>query len=124
MQINAGKVHFKSWHGLFGVVITAAAVLAAVGGAVSFRRVGILAKLPAHVQPLVKAAHRYSGPAVWVLAMGNTLLGLRTHGAGPRVFLHCLDAVVICVMTAAQGLLILNSNAASATSLPDAGKLV
>jgi hypothetical protein len=124
MQVNYRKVHFKSWHGLLGAEITAAAMLAASGGLVSFRRIGLLAKLPAHVQPLVKAAHRYSGSAVWLAAMFNTLLGLQTGGAGPRVVLHCIDAAAIIVMTAAQLLLLLPSASDSITSLPDAGKLV
>lgn len=123
MQINLGKEHFKSWHGLLGTEIAAAAMVAAVGGAVSFRRIGVLAKLPANVQPMVKAAHRYSGPAVWLLAMGNMLLGLQTNGAGPLVLLHCIDAVAIFVMVAAQVLLLLSGRSDSASSL-DAGKLV
>lgn len=95
-----------------------------MGGVVSFRRIGILAKLPAHVQPLVKAAHRYAGAAVWLLAMVTMLLGLQTHGAGPRVVLHYIDALGICVMTAAQVLLLLSTSHTAAVSLPDAGKLV
>ena len=128
MQINKHRPHFidhiKSWHSLLGVVAIAGAGAAALGGAVSFRRIGILAKLPAHMQPLVKAVHKYAGASVWLLAMVTMLLGLQTHGAGPRIILHWIDAVGICVLTAAQVLLLLSTDNTAAVSLPDAGKLV
>jgi hypothetical protein len=124
MQIIKGKMHWKVWHSKIGLVVTIAAMLAAIVGTVSFRRTGILAKLPAHVQPLVKATHRYSGPVIWLVAMANMLTGLQTNGAGPRWMLHIVQAAGLIALTAAQFLLLLQGNFASADSFNDAGKLV
>lgn len=57
-QVIHDKPHFKSVHGKLGVTTFAAALLAAAGGIFSFRRFGLLTKLPDHLQPQLKWVHR------------------------------------------------------------------
>lgn len=76
-------------------------------GAGAFRRLGLLQKLPAQLQPAVKRAHALAGALVWFAALVNVLLGLQTAGAGPRSMLHYAQSATILVMAAAQGALLL-----------------
>ena len=52
------KPHFKTLHGKFGITTFALALTVAAGGAVSFRRFGLLTKLPDHLQTRLKWVHR------------------------------------------------------------------
>lgn len=58
MQVNAGKSHFTSLHGKFGVTTFVIVLVAALGGVAGFRRFGVINKLPEKLQPAIKAAHR------------------------------------------------------------------
>jgi hypothetical protein len=124
MQANKHKVHFTSWHGLWGGIISAASIGVLAVGGVAFRKLGVLQRFPVPVQTAIKTGHRLSGPLVWVAAMGNMLLGLMTHGAGPHVTLHWIQGALIVVMMIAQGILYLQPQVAVDASAPDAGKLV
>ena len=57
-QVNHDKLHYQSVHGKFGLATFIFAMLAAAGGALSFRRFGLINKLPEPLQPRVKWAHR------------------------------------------------------------------
>ena len=58
MQANHGKAHFQTLHGKFGLCTFLTAVAVAGGGLVSFRRMGLITRLPGSVQPKVKWLHR------------------------------------------------------------------
>jgi hypothetical protein len=118
LQINHGKQHFKSYHGKYGLASVVLAWAAAFGGALSFRRLGILQRFPADIQPVLKAAHRSIGPIVWFLALYNSLLGLQTKGAGPRHSLHFWQGVGIIIMGVSQLTLLYGTDL---VSLPDRG---
>lgn len=119
-----GKPHFTSYHGLLGVSVTAAALLVALMGAGAFRRLGMLQKLPSQLQPALKRAHTLAGAFVWLAALCNVLLGLRTHGAGPRITLHYGQGVAVLILAVAQGALLLQRRPAPRAEQEDAGKLV
>lgn len=85
----------------------------AVGGAVAFRRLGMLDKLPAKAQPVVKTCHRAAGALVWFAALINVLLGLTEKGAGPRTTLHYCQGILIVALALAQAALLLQPRPAS-----------
>lgn len=124
LQIRLGKQHFTSWHGLLGVTTTLAALLVVLMGAGAFRRLGLLQKLPLPMQPLLKRAHTAAGALVWFAALFNVLLGLRTHGAGPRTTLHYGQGIAVLIIAVAQGALLLQRRPAPRAEQEDAGKLV
>lgn len=58
-----GHPHLATTHGVLGFTALLALTAAAVGGAFSFRALGILDKLPGLLQPYVKSAHRCDASA-------------------------------------------------------------
>eukprot|EP00892_Ulva_mutabilis_P004819 jgi/Ulvmu1/2709/UM014_0165.1 len=122
-KIRLGKLHFQSYHGFIGVLTTAAVFVVMLGGCVAFRRLGLLQKLPLSVQPAVKRAHTIAGALVWAAALFNVLLGLRTHGAGPRTMVHYGQGIVVLLMAVAQGALLLQPRPALRAEQQDAAKI-
>ena len=57
-QVVHGKTHFKSWHAKVGLAVFILSIGAPLGGVVSFRRLGLLQRLPEKLQPQIKWAHR------------------------------------------------------------------
>ena len=57
-QVVHGKAHFTSWHGKVGLAVFILSIVAPLGGVVSFRRLGLLQRLPEKMQPQIKWAHR------------------------------------------------------------------
>ena len=53
-----GKAHFTSWHAKVGLTVFILSIVAPLGGIVSFRKFGLLQRLPEKLQPQVKGAHR------------------------------------------------------------------
>ena len=49
---------FTSWHGKVGLAVFILSIVAPLGGVVSFRRLGLLQRLPEKMQPQIKWAHR------------------------------------------------------------------
>merc|ERR1712130_577738 len=74
--MNHRKPHFQTVHGKFGLATFSAALLVAGGGVVSFRRAGLITKLPEGLQPKVKWAHRSAGVLVWLLSLVTVELAL------------------------------------------------
>lgn len=58
MQALHGKSHFTSFHGKVGVLVMALVAAAPALGFLSFRKMGLLTRLPAEQQSRVKWAHR------------------------------------------------------------------
>ncbi len=61
-QVVHGKVHFKSLHAKVGLAVFILSIVAPLGGVVSFRRLGLLQRLPEKLQPQIKWAHRNVSP--------------------------------------------------------------
>ncbi len=53
-----GKAHFTSWHAKVGLAVFTLSILVPLGGIVSFRKFGLLQRLPEKLQPQIKWAHR------------------------------------------------------------------
>ncbi len=64
-----GKPHFSTLHGKCGALALITAVGAPALGAVSFRALGLLGRLPPAAQPTVKWAHRLLGAVAWALGL-------------------------------------------------------
>jgi Eukaryotic cytochrome b561 len=69
LQTLHGKPHFTSLHGKVGALTLLLLLLTTLIGGLSFRRLGLLPKLPTEAQPKVKWAHRLAGVTVWTLAI-------------------------------------------------------
>lgn len=83
-----GKQHFHTTHGKLGLFASCASLAVLAGGALAFRRLHLLPLLPETLQTLVKRAHRWAAPAVWLAAVVNVAIGLGHPAAGPLVSLH------------------------------------
>ena len=57
-QVVHGKVHFKSLHAKVGLAVFILSIVAPLGGVVSFRKLGLLQRVPEKLQPQIKWAHR------------------------------------------------------------------
>jgi hypothetical protein len=57
-QVVHGKQHFQSLHSKFGLATFIMAIVAPLGGLVSFRRLGLLQRVPDKLQPRIKWLHR------------------------------------------------------------------
>ena len=75
-QVRLGKPHFTSYHGRAGVVALTATVASPALGAVAFKSLGLLARLPARWPAPLPAAHRRAGLATWLAAMVAIQLAL------------------------------------------------
>ena len=124
LQNRLGKLHFHTYHGIIGGLTTASALVVVLGGGVAFRRIGLLQKLPLTMQPGVKRAHTIAGALVWLAGLFNALLGLRTHGAGPRATVHYGQGIIVLVMAVSQLAILLQPRPAQRAEQQDAGKLV
>ena len=76
-KASLSKAHFTSWHGCLGIVVFSSMLLNVLGGALAFKRIGLLQRLPKSLQARVKTAHRFSGWAVTLTAMANAVIGLQ-----------------------------------------------
>ena len=64
-QVVHGKAHFTSWHAKVGLTVFILSIVAPLGGVASFRKFGLLQRMPEKLQPRIKWAHRnvsQSGP--------------------------------------------------------------
>ena len=100
--MNIGKPHYTSYHGKIGLATVIGVPLAALGGAISFRKLGVLEQVPAAVQSRIKLLHRASGPLVLAAALVNTFIGLGLKGAGPRLTLHMYQRVALVTLGCAE----------------------
>ena len=57
-QVVHGKAHFTSWHGKAGLTVFILSIVAPLGGVASFRKIGLLQRMPEKLQPRIKWAHR------------------------------------------------------------------
>ena len=65
-QVVHGKAHFTSWHAKAGLTVFILSIVAPLGGVASFRKFGLLQRMPEKLQPRIKWAHRnvsYFGPS-------------------------------------------------------------
>ena len=67
-QILHGKPHFGSLHAKLGFAASVLTLLVAAGGLASFRKLGILQRLPEALQGPIKAVHRNVQPSGIALA--------------------------------------------------------
>jgi cytochrome b-561 domain-containing protein 2 len=70
------KQHFKSLHGKVGLFTTILSLAAPTLGVLSFKKLGLLTKLPAEWHPAVKWLHRLIGAITWVSAIFTMQLPL------------------------------------------------
>lgn len=85
-KVNNGYNHFVSTHAKVGLATMVLGMMAPIGGAVSFRKLGLLPLLPAAMQPVVKTAHRYLGLFVFLLSLVATELALSKHWMARGLF--------------------------------------
>ena len=57
-QVVHGKAHFTSWHAKAGLTVFILSIVAPLGGIASFRKFGLLQRMPEKLQPRIKWAHR------------------------------------------------------------------
>jgi Eukaryotic cytochrome b561 len=124
MQVNHGKLHFQSLHGKIGLGATIAAPTAALGGALSFRKLGLLTHVSPTVQARVKALHRASGPVVLAAAFVNVFIGLGLKGAGPRDTLHTYQRAALITLGVAEAYMLWGPAVAQRLGLTRCGKSV
>ena len=62
VQVLHGKAHFQTLHSKLGIAASSAVVLVAAGGLVSFRKLGLLQRMPDLLQAPVKTMHRNVRP--------------------------------------------------------------
>eukprot|EP00891_Asterochloris_glomerata_P007354 jgi/Astpho2/7354/gw1.00114.143.1_t len=67
-KVFKGKHHFQTIHAKFGLATVVLAVIAPLGGALSFKQWGFISQLPERWQPWVKAAHRSIGRITLLLS--------------------------------------------------------
>ncbi|KAK9830306.1 hypothetical protein WJX72_010893 [[Myrmecia] bisecta] len=82
---NLGKQHFKSIHAKMGLLTLILSVCAPLGGALSFKYLGLLTKIPERLQPTVKLAHRNLGIATLTVALITIEIILPHHAVWQRV---------------------------------------
>ncbi|KAK9804058.1 hypothetical protein WJX73_000197 [Symbiochloris irregularis] len=70
------KQHFHSWHAIIGFTTVMLSYVAAIGGALSFKKLGFLTKLPEQWHSPVKSAHRWLGMFTWLSALVAAFLML------------------------------------------------
>jgi Eukaryotic cytochrome b561 len=104
LQVIHGKQHFHTTHGKLGLAAACASLAVLAGGAVAFRRLHLLQLLPESAQPLVKRAHRWAAPAVWLAAAVNVAIGLGHPAAGPMIMLHWAQKGALLALAAVQAL--------------------
>ncbi|KAL6766195.1 hypothetical protein ACKKBG_A35060 [Auxenochlorella protothecoides x Auxenochlorella symbiontica] len=75
-KANNGKQHFTSLHGKVGNINTWLAVATPVGGIFSFRKLGLITRLPEPWHPFIKWLHRCLGLLTWMLALVTVQLVL------------------------------------------------
>lgn len=98
-----GKAHLTSLHGKLGAVTLALALGSPLGGAVSFRAVGLLPRLPLAWHPTIKWAHRWGGALAWHMAL-VTMAVVVPHkavllGVSARVFQLALASAGACMLS-------------------------
>lgn len=71
-----GKPHFYTWHGRFGLAASLLSACAALGGALSFKTLGLLSLLPEPLHPTVKKGHKLAGLVIWLLGLFTIELAL------------------------------------------------
>lgn len=81
-KVIHGKAHFKTTHGKLGFATLLLAFVAPLGGALSFKKFGLINALPEALHGTVKYAHRKVGLVTWLMALLTVQLQL-TH---PAVF--------------------------------------
>ena len=62
-QVVHGKAHFTSWHAKAGLTVFILSIVAPLGGIASFRKFGLLQRVPEKLQPRIKWAHRNVSPS-------------------------------------------------------------
>lgn len=75
-NIRKGSPHFTTLHGKLGVGAVALTLMSAAGGAVSFRRLGLLQRFGHKTQLRIKQLHRALGPVAYFLALAALYLGI------------------------------------------------
>ena len=116
--MNGGKQHYQSAHARFGVATLLLLAATVLGGAASFRRLGLLTRLPERMQPTLKAMHRIVGRrcisliyyrrvnsemdlflqlglVVWLLGLVTVELALGHHAVW-KVCISTNDAAIMC----------------------------
>eukprot|EP00873_Tetraselmis_striata_P023085 jgi/Tetstr1/443349/TSEL_031364.t1 len=73
-----GKPHLTSYHSKFGLATALLTVGSALGGVLSFRKLGLIEYVPEHLHATIKGAHRKAGAMTWVLSLITIQLAL-TH---------------------------------------------
>lgn len=96
-KVNNGKSHFKTTHGKFGLVTIILTAAAPLGGILSFRRFGLLPRLPVNLQAHVKWLHRKVGLAAWLLALVTIQLGLSHPSVNKGILTLAWQAAVVLI---------------------------
>ena len=122
--MNHGKSHFTSRHGKIGLAACVSALLAAVGGSIAFRTLGLLSRFSAPMQGRIKAAHRAIGPLVLLTAFVNIYIGLGLKGAGPRYSLHMIQKAGLVLLGVGMCYLLWGPELARKLGLTRCGKSV
>lgn len=107
-KMNNGKDHFRTTHGKFGVITVIVTMVAPLGGILSFRKFGLLPRLPSNLHAPIKWLHRKVGLVAWLLALITIQLGL-THPSVDKGILTlawqaavALIGLLVCAMAYTQ----------------------
>lgn len=117
-------MHYTSWHGKIGLGASLAGVAAIAGGALSFRKLGLLQHFSEPLQRQIKLAHRLAGPVVLAAAMVNTFIGLGHPAAGNNATLHIAQRTGVVALGALEAYLLWGAAVLSRLGLGAADKLV
>ncbi|KAG1681103.1 hypothetical protein FOA52_015544 [Chlamydomonas sp. UWO 241] len=75
-KVQHNKRHFQSTHSQVGLATLVLTVLAPLGGAISFKRLGLIHRFPEVWHSRIKWLHRKLGVCVWLLALVTIELAL------------------------------------------------
>mmetsp|Transcript_796 Transcript_796/g.1759 ORF Transcript_796/g.1759 Transcript_796/m.1759 type:complete len:273 (-) Transcript_796:241-1059(-) len=110
-----GKPHFTSYHSYAGLLAFVLAIVAPLGGAVSFKRLGLLTRLPQQHWAPIKYVHRKVGQVTVFVGLLAIVLAL-THKA---VYLGIVSYLLqLCVLAVAAYLAHTLVHFSSASMLP------
>ncbi|KAK9842941.1 hypothetical protein WJX74_004663 [Apatococcus lobatus] len=98
-KVNLGKPHFRSYHAKVGLASVLGTATAPLAGAAAFRRLGLLDRLPASLQPRVKQLHRRGGMLNLALALLAVQLAL-THPAVKKPLWTPIWQVLVALLAA------------------------
>ncbi|CAK0780506.1 hypothetical protein CVIRNUC_005075 [Coccomyxa viridis] len=118
-KVVHGKAHFTSWHAKVGLTVFILSIVAPLGGVASFRKFGLLQRMPEKLQPRIKWAHRNIGLVTWLFALLAIELALPHHAVWKGWLSGLWQVCVVLLGAAVLALALLTPSHANAQSSPE-----